>query len=211
MIGPTAVRSTREQIADHLRNDVLSGRLAAGEKLIEENLAERFGVSRGPIREAISQLTSEGLFISKKNCGVAVAAPAPESLHQVILPIRRTLELYALDKIFDDLNENDFRFWDDLLFQMERACRQNDVYAFPQLDIALHRSFLERTKQPDLLAIWQTIVSRLRSHFWRTVQHAEEMGTMLMLWQHHVDLISAIRQGPKTQAIAALEAHIYDN
>ena len=71
------IHTIREQIADHIRADILSGQLLEGEQLREQLLAERFGVSRGPIRDVLLQLTQEGLLISKRNCGVRVG-PAPD-------------------------------------------------------------------------------------------------------------------------------------
>jgi len=211
MSTPELIRSTRQQISDLLRQDIVSGRLAAGARISEADLAERFGVSRGPIREALAQLTSEGLFVAKPNCGVTVAPPAPEAIHELVLPIRRTLETYALRQIFDELTPADFRLWDDILFRMERACRQREIQEFPQLDVVLHRSILERAGQPDLLAIWQTIVTRMRQFYWTTVERYAARDELLQMHANHVTLIEAFRGGDKQAALDALEAHIANN
>src|SRR5262245_43386424 len=123
------VRGLRSQIADGIREDILSGRLAEGERLSEMGLAQRFGVSRGPVREALVQLTQEGLLVAKPHCGVRVAAPTPDSVRALIIPIRRTMETYALRLIFDDLNGDDFAAWDRILQRMALACQQKDVAA----------------------------------------------------------------------------------
>lgn len=205
------VLSTREQITDRLREDVFSGRLPPGERVSEAALAERFGVSRGPIREALSLLTSEGLFVAKQNCGVTVAAPAPEAIREFVLPIRRTIEVYALKQVFDALTPDDFRHWDDVLFRMERVCARKEWQLFPQLDVAFHRYLLERAGSPDLLAIWQTIVSRLRAHFWETVREHDSRNDLARLHKHHAELLDAFRKGPRGAAVKALERHIDEN
>ena len=61
MVIDAAIRTVREQITDRLRDDILSGRIAEGERLQEAKLAERFGVSRGPIREVLAQLRAAGV------------------------------------------------------------------------------------------------------------------------------------------------------
>lgn len=205
------VLSTREQITDRLREDVFSGRLPPGERVSEATLAERFGVSRGPIREALSLLVSEGLFVSKLNCGVTVAHPAPEAIRELVLPIRRTIEVYALKQVFDGLTPEDFRYWDDVLFQMERALARPEWQLFPQLDVAFHRYLLERAGSDDLLAIWQTLVSRMRAHFWETVREHNSRNDLARLHAHHVELLDAFRKGPKGAAVKALERHIDEN
>ena len=211
MASNRGVVSTREQITDRLREDVFAGRLPAGERVSEASLAGRFGVSRGPIREALSLLTSEGLFVAKQNCGVKVAQPASEAIRNLILPIRRTLEVYAFTQIFDSLDETDFKHWEDLLFQMERCCRQGDWQQLPQLDVEFHRYVLERAGSRDLLEIWQTIVTRLRAHFWDTVKSHDSRKDLLRLHAHHAELLAAFRKGPRSSAIKALERHIDEN
>lgn len=211
MSGSRAVLSTREQITDRLREDVFSGRLSAGERVSEATLAERFGVSRGPIREALSLLTSEGLFVAKPNCGVTVAPPAPEEVRGLVLPIRKTIEVYAFRQVFDALGADDFRFWDEVLFRMDRACREQQWQALAPLDLAFHRHILERAGQPDLIAIWQTIVNRLRFHFSATVQEHGRHDNLSYVHAHHADLLAAFRKGPKAAAVAALERHIDEN
>jgi DNA-binding GntR family transcriptional regulator len=200
------VRGLRSQIADRIREDIYTGRLAEGEHLSEVSLARQFGVSRGPIREALVQLTQEGLLVAKPYSGVRVAAPSPDSVGALIIPIRRTIEIYALRVIFDDLNEADFATWDAILHRMAAACREHDVAATVEQDIAFHRSLLERADQPDLLAIWSTIVARIRGHFWRI--HLARRDDPIDVRADHQQLVEIFRSGDKEAALKALEAHI---
>src|SRR5437016_14274971 len=108
MVIETAIRTVREQITDRLRDDILSGRLAEGERLQEAKLAERFGVSRGPIREVLAQLTHEGLAEAKPNCGVKVSLSDSDSVRELIVPIRRVIETFALKHFFQEIGERDF-------------------------------------------------------------------------------------------------------
>jgi DNA-binding GntR family transcriptional regulator len=211
MVPASAIRSTREQITDLLRQEVFSGRLTVGERVSELSLAERFGVSRGPIREALTQMVSEGLFVSRPNCGVMVAAPAPPEIRQLILPIRLTLETYALRQIFPLLGPDDFRRWDEILFRMERVCQREERDQWPQLDIELHRTWMERLGQPDLLAIWQTVITRMRAHFWTKTEEVCRQGDMRLLLKNHQRLIDAFRGNDLEQAVLTLQDHINDN
>jgi DNA-binding GntR family transcriptional regulator len=211
MTAARGLLSTRDQITERLREDVFTGRLASGEKVIEANLAERFGVSRGPIREAVSLLTSEGLFVSKQNCGVTVAPPVPESIRELVLPIRQTIEVYAFKQIYSSLGADDFQYWDGILYRMEQAGRNGEWQLLPQYDLTFHRYVLERAGSPDLLAIWQSIVTRLRAHFWDTVRGHAERNNLLYVHRHHVELLDAFRNGPKSAAVKALERHIDEN
>ena len=201
------IRSTREQITELMREDILCGRLAEGQRLGEVELAQRFGVSRGPIREALAQLTQEGLLVAKPNCGVRVAPSAPDAIRELITPVRRTIETYSLKLCYDDLKDADFRAWDDILHQLERACKDKDVAGIAQQDIAVHRTILERARQQDLITIWRTLVARIRDHFRRSV--ADYGKNLLKIHQEHKELVDVFRAGNKSEAIEALAKHIW--
>jgi DNA-binding GntR family transcriptional regulator len=199
------IRGLREQIVTQLRDDILSSRLEAGARLSETSLAERFGVSRGPIREALVQLTNEGLLIGRPNCGVTVAPTAPDSVRELIVPIRRTIEIYAVRLFFDSITKEDFRIWDEILEKFKEACKRKDYHTSAEQDIAFHRSLLVRAGQPDLLAIWQTIVARIRSHFRKT--HIANPDAMA-IYQEHKAIVDTFRSGDKEAAIKILEENI---
>lgn len=206
MSSVTSIRSIRDQITDHIREDLLCGRLNSGERLSEIKLAERFGVSRGPIRESLAQLTSEGLLVAKPNCGVTVAPEPPDDIRELIVPIRRTLETYALKLFFDDMTEQDFWMWDEILHGLERACVQGDRAAIAGQDIAFHRSIIARAGQADLLAVWTTILARIRGHFRQAVrQYGDDL---IQIHVEHRELVDLLRGGNKKAAIKALERHI---
>jgi DNA-binding GntR family transcriptional regulator len=200
------IRGLREQVADRLRDDIMAGRLPEGEKLSEGKLAAHFGVSRGPIREAMLQLRHEGLLEAKPNGRVQVMGAAPDELHQLILPLRATIETYALRFCFADLGAEDFRTWQAIVDKMERAARDGDLATFAEQDIAFHRTLLIRAGQPDLVAIWSTIAARLRSHFHKDLE--KNLRTLLEVHADHQALLELFRGGNQDRALERLERHI---
>jgi DNA-binding GntR family transcriptional regulator len=174
-----------------------------GEHLSETQLAERFGVSRGPIREALVQLTNEGLLVAKRNCGVKVASSAPDFIQELVIPLRRTLETFALRLFFHQLNADDFRWWEKCLDRMKHACQQGDIASAVEEDIGFHRFLLD---QPDLLAIWSTIVARIRRHFWQV--HRSRKKRPIDVYADHRALLDAFQTGDVEAAVQALHDHI---
>jgi DNA-binding GntR family transcriptional regulator len=199
------VRGLRDQIVDRLRGEILAGRLPEGTPLREVELSSRFGVSRGPVREALQQLTYEGILTGVPNRGVRVAPAAPDMVRELIVPIRRTIELFALRQFVKDINEEDLNFWEGILSRLRSACERKDFAEIAEQDVAFHRSILSRARQEDLLAIWSVLVARIWTHFRRT---SPKYDNVMDIYQEHRDLVDVFRKGDAEASIAALQAHI---
>ena len=194
-------RTIREQIADRIRTDVLSGRLSEGTSLREQTLAKQYGVSRAPVRDALLQLTQEGLLVAKPNCGVKVGSPSGEEIQPLVIELRRKIEVFALRKVFGSLTESDFDRLDETVERLQVACEKEDLGEIVQYDMALHRYLLEATGNADLLAMWLPIVSRMFLHYSR---HRNMMETH----REHAVIVDAIRRRDRKAAIEALNANI---
>jgi DNA-binding GntR family transcriptional regulator len=196
---------TTTDVANQLRDEILSGRLRPGHRLIELELSERFSVGRGRIREAIQQLARQGLLVIRANRGAVVASDAPKAIRDLIIPIRRTLEVYTLGLIFEELDEAAFQHWETILQRMRAACEHQDFHAIAEADIEFHRAIIERSGQPDLLVIWETLVGRIHSHF---LQVQWRQSRILDIYDEHRLLLDTFRSGDREAAIQLLTAKI---
>jgi DNA-binding GntR family transcriptional regulator len=196
------VRGLRKQVADHLRREVLCGELRSGERLREVELAERFGVSRGPVRDALLQLAQEGWLILEPHCGARVAGPAPEHILPLIRAQRRMIEGFAFRQFFEGITSDDLAGWDEILEKMRQACEREDYPAIVLQDIALHLSFIERAGQPELLDLWLPLVARMRFAYAKYYQNALEIH------DEHRAIVEACRRRDLEGALEALETNI---
>lgn len=188
-----------------LREEILTGRLQAGSRLTEAELSSRFGVGRGLVREAVQKLSTQGLLISRPNRGAVVAPEAPREIRNLIIPIRRTVEVYALRLVFDDLDAADFAAWDEILGRMRDACARPDYHAIAEADLAFHRRLLERAGQPDLIVIWETLVGRIRSHFRRTQKLSADA---MEIYDEHRAIVESFRGRDLAAAVRLLKEKI---
>ena len=196
-----AVRTVREQVTDRLREAILSGRFREGQRLKETELASELGVSRGPIRDALLQLTSEGALAYQPNCGVEVAPPAKDAVRSVLVSLRRTIEANALRLAFPHLSAADIADWEAILAELRAACDAEDFPRVVESDMAFHRWVVEQAREPDLLSVWLRIVMRLRLVYSRHKSLKE-------VTPEHARVIKAVRRGDVEAAVKALEANI---
>ncbi len=195
------VRSVREQIAEQLRNEILAEEFPENEPLREVALAERFGTGRGPVRDALLQLSQEGALVYKPNSGVRVSAPVQNGERVLLMAIRKQIELHALPAFVRRLNDADRVALDEILDLMKQACRKKDVPDIVGSDIALHRYLVRRGGSPELEAVWQSIAVRIRMVYSRLKKHMD-------IYREHERIVTAIKTGDTSRARAALEANL---
>lgn len=191
----------RDQIADQLRLDIISGELAPGSKLNEQGLATRFGVSRGPIRDVILQLTKEGLLVTKSNVGASVNEMLSPSLQKLMIDIRRRIENYALRKLKGKLTDEDFETLDYLLGRFKSAFEEGNFTGVTKADIEFHKFLVEKAGGEELVNFWYPVVLRMRMNYKRIDTPRDGVA-------EHQAIIDALRNNDVIKATAALKANI---
>ena len=191
----------RDQIADQLRSDIISGELAPGTKLNEQALATRFGVSRGPIRDVLLQLSKEGLLITKSNVGASVNEMLSPDLQKLMVDIRRRIEFFAVKKLKGQLNEEDFASLDFHLNEFKSSFEEGDFTKVTKADIEFHKYLIERAGGQELVNFWYPVVMRMRMNYKRIDTPKEGVS-------EHQAIIDALRDDDADQAIKALKANI---
>src|SRR5919199_1243198 len=91
-------RALSRRIVDQLKRVIIAGELRPGDRVLETDLAEQLGVSRGPVREAFRQLEQEGLLVSYPHRGTFVAS-VPEDEIEEVYALRAQIEVYATRRV----------------------------------------------------------------------------------------------------------------
>jgi DNA-binding GntR family transcriptional regulator len=183
---------------DRLRFEVLSGRFKEGEVIRQHEIGARFGVSRTPVREALIQLRNEGLVETDGSGGARVSCQVTESTREFLNPLRKAVEIYALRLCFDSLEEEDFSRLEEIVARMIRPCEERDCTSLAELDIAFHRSLVEKSHQPTLLAVWSLIVGGIRTSFRESYEVFEDLAD---IHREHGEIVQVFRQGDADAAI----------
>ncbi len=151
-------QSLAEAIADSVAEAIATRRLSPGERIVETTLADRFGVSRVPIREALKVLHAQGILTGGRNRGFRVADFGPETIRQV-LEVRLSLETFILRDAIDNwrAGAHDLAELDGPLRQMEMAARAGDASASLRADVEFHRAICAASGNQIAATLWEAI------------------------------------------------------
>jgi DNA-binding GntR family transcriptional regulator len=191
-------------VLEALRAEIVSGRLEAGERLIEERISQELQTSRGPVREALRQLEHEGLVQSFPYRGAVVLGVSEEEVHEVLIPIRLTLERYCFVKALERMSDADLAELGKLVWVMEQAARAGDLHKLVRADLSIHETVIGYSAQPHALQIWRSIAPRIRSYFLRYGKY-RDLETIV---DEHRQLLSALQSRDPEIVLPELEEHI---
>jgi DNA-binding GntR family transcriptional regulator len=188
---PTA----QDLVLGSMREAILTAALPPGTRLRQEKLAELFGTSRIPVREALRALEYEGLVTSLPRRGFTVTELDADDIEEVY-DLRILLESHAVRLAVPLITDEDLQILEDLYAKMVRATTADDQLAARE---AFYMRLYSITGRPRLVAQ----ISRLRQEIarslrWPTLQHAPE---------HHERFLEAIRAGDADGAAAQLASH----
>ena len=149
----------RDVIATELRRQILTGELAAGARVLQDQLAQEFQVSITPVREALRLLEAEGLLTSEPNRGVSVAGIELEAVRANFL-LRRMIDSYAMQHVRLRLAPIDFVRLRAILDAMTKAKDAGDGNSFHEQHREFHFYFYERCGAelaPHVAALWHVL------------------------------------------------------
>jgi DNA-binding GntR family transcriptional regulator len=204
-VSRDVAKSTRvEELARRLSDDIASGLLGPGFRLDEQSLAERFAVSRTPVREALGQLVAIGLAERRPHRGVVVAAVGPERLAQmfeVMTELEGTCARFAAERMTAAEREA----LADLHRRSAGAATADDVAAYVQHNRDFHHAIYVGGHNPFLVETTQDVRRRLAP--FRNAQF-QLAGRPSASFAEHARVVDAVLAGDGTAAHAAMVAHI---
>lgn len=181
-----------EEVAIGLRNKILTGQIKQGERIKEAELAEQFGVSRGPVREAMRQLEQEGLleYSSRRGCTVK-AVSATDSAEYYLL--RANLENLAVRMCRGKFSRETVGEMRRIVQAMEQCKTADQLPEIVELDQRFHQLLVTECGIEKLLEMWHTLDNINVSIFY-TLYHTR-YAPLNELSHNHLILVDAMEKG----------------
>ncbi|MDO5422305.1 MAG: GntR family transcriptional regulator [Eubacteriales bacterium] len=194
----------RDVVFNTLRQAILRGELQPGERLMEIQLAQRLGVSRTPVREAIRKLELEGLVLMIPRRGAVVAEITKQDLEDV-LEVRAALEELAVKDACDHITEDQLQELKKAANEFKRTLEGTDLVACAQADINFHEIIYSATNNRRLVQM----LNNLREQMYRyRMENLKDKRTHKTLVEEHDAIRRALKKHDKEKAGAAINIHI---
>jgi DNA-binding GntR family transcriptional regulator len=200
---PLERRVFREEIREKLIEDILGGRLAPGSRIVETRIAQQFGVSQGPVREALRDLELFGFVVSSPFRGTQVRKISTDDLLE-IYPIRAALEAVAARSAALLIDDATLAQLEEALGTMRDAAARDDAHAQANADAAFHYLIIKAAGNRMLEHVWQT----MRLSITTCVTHAVTHRSLHEIAERHTVVLDALRAHDPERAEIAIRRHI---
>lgn len=203
-IDRIAFRGLADEVRERLRARIFSGELPHGQRIVERELAESLGVSRGPVRDALRMLESEGLVVSTPRAGTRVASLTREDAIEVFA-IREALEPLAVRFLIEQNDPAHFVLLQAEVDALRRAAQNKDWVAAILHDLAFHALIFKLSGQRRLYRIFEGLHGPMLqvfgelSHFYQAIDEVPA---------RHQALLDVLRAGDLTTALAQSTDHV---
>lgn len=194
----------RDVVFNTLRQAILRGELKPGTRLMEIQLANKLGVSRTPIREAIRKLELEGLVLMTPRKGAEVAEITEKNMLDV-LEVRKALEELAAELACERVKPEQIEEMEAAEANFEATLESADVTKIAEADVKFHDVIFAATDNKRLI----TLLSNLREQMYRfRVEYLKKPEYYPKLIAEHKQMIAAIKNGEKDVACETIGKHI---
>ncbi len=201
----TKLSSLADQIYDYLRAAIIRGQLAAGEKLVELDIAAEMGTSQGPVREALQRLERDGLVERQARSATFVSSISTEEMYE-LFSIRCLVECFAIRRPIQHITPRQCDELQELVEQMGTAGRLNDILALAEHDMQFHRRICEWSESRPLLRAWVPLFSQIQRFVVQT--HTEYFPDLVALAGTHRPIVDVLRSGDAENAARVVQDHI---
>ena len=195
----------RDVVFNTLRDAILTGKLVPGERLMENQLAEKLGVSRTPVREALRMLELENLVELVPRKGAQVLDMSEKDITN-ILEVRSALEGLATSLACKKMTKEDLQQLKSMEVDFEKAVADNDVEHFVDIDEDFHDLIFAATENDKLISIFRNL--RIQLYRYRMAQAKNNETSMSTIVAHHRSIIRAIENHDAEEGASIAQGHI---
>jgi DNA-binding GntR family transcriptional regulator len=204
-LKPISKKLLCENAVDAIRTAIFSGELKLGQRVVETDLSEQLGVSRGPIREALRLLANEGLVVINVHRGTFVTKPTAEDVEE-IYTLREVLENLALRRVVELATDEEIQSLEEQAEQFRAATRHKKVDQLVGLSMELHGQLFNLARHNRLMQGWSALKSQLQLCSSMETERTQQDLTRSV--EEHAKIIKALKNRNAETACRLMSHHI---
>ena len=198
-------QSARERAYQYLKGEIAGGGLPLGQFVTETEIANKIGLSRTPVREALHLLEQAGFvqIVAKK--GIYIPHMSPQEIED-LWDARRLVETYAIERIIGKVDRPFFEGVANCLVEQEDAAKSNDANAFIEHDRSFHQRFVEAVGNTVVVDFYESLRDRqLRMGVQAVLVTPGRYESVVV---EHRAIMAAVESGDRSAAIQAVVDHL---
>ncbi len=196
----------RDVVFNTLRDKILTGEMEPGERLMEIHLANKLGVSRTPIREAIRMLELEGLVTMIPRRGAEVAQISAKGLSDV-LEVRQALDALAIQLACDRITEAEIQNLREACDHFVEMTKTLDVVKIAQADVQLHDIIVKAAGNVRLAQMVGNLSQQMYRYRLEYIKDTSQHGRLI---EEHKEIFNCLKNRDKEAGARAIKMHIYN-
>jgi DNA-binding GntR family transcriptional regulator len=193
-----------ERVHHYLRQEILANRLPPGTELGEVALAESLGVSRGPVREALGRLATEGLVTVRPRRGAVVSSLSKQEFLEAY-QVREALEMLAIRLAVPRMTPQLLERAERLVAEMQACAARDDVDGFFEANAAFHETLVDASGNSRLKETYRQLVEQMGRYRRRSLALR---GSLRRSIAEHRTILRAVKSGDAERAAHLLSEHI---
>ena len=202
-MGKLDYRTLRENVADEIRMKILNGDMKPGDKIVEQELASEFGISRGPVREALRQLEQEGMVEYSRNVGCSVRHIGMDDIYEIYY-MRANYEMMAERLHNGPFPKESLEKMEHILEQM-KLLRKEEYRKVFELDNEFHEVILDLVSFKRLKKAWEDLnYGNIVTGYNMEVDSEQVIKRQYLI---HEKLLNACKTGSPAQVEQAIADH----
>jgi len=200
-------KTLKEEILEYLRTKIILRELKPGDRIVELDIAKKFDISRGPVREAVRRLEDEGLLEYKKNIGCIVKVLSEKELREMYL-ILSNLERLSIDLTNGVIKKEYLNKMQKLADDVKKYVEERDIESIINTDYEIHKQIVLNTENEKLYTLWNSMKSNYYAMYLTVVNKDE--GIIERIPKKHQRLVDVLSEENLEKSIEEIKNH-YEN
>ncbi len=193
-----------ENVVGSIRAAILDGKFELGQRLVETELAEQLGVSRGPIREALRLLAAEGLVVINVHRGTFVVEPTVADVEE-IYSLREALEVLAVQRVVRLASDDELAELVEIIRRFQAATREERIERLVDENMKFHSRLFSLARHSRLSQVWSALESQL--HLCNLMELERIQEDLSMSFEDHSEILDAIQSRDAERACRLISKH----